>query len=152
MTAHLLVPALDETRPASLSPAIVDGVLRRELGFGGLIITDDVGMRGCAARFPVPQATVEAVVAGSDAVLICGHDHGQHAAALEALVHAAEAGTISYTQMDKSLARHRRIKERFLGLASPLNPDWRPPSAAALGAIVGSDEHRAIADEMARYL
>jgi beta-N-acetylhexosaminidase len=152
MTAHLLVPAFDGSRPASLSRTIVDGVLRGELGFEGLILTDDLGMQGCAAQYPVEQAIVEAVAAGSDAVLLCGPDHNQQVVALEALVRAAEGGTIPYTQLDDSLARHRRIKERFLKPSWPLDPAWRPPSSSALRAVVESGAHRAIADEMGQYL
>jgi beta-N-acetylhexosaminidase len=151
MTAHLLVPALDESRPASLSRGIVDGVLRRELNFDGLIISDDLGMKACAAQYPLDRAIVEAIAAGSDTVLLCGPDHAAQAAALEALVHAAEAGTIPYKQLEDSLARQRRTKERFLRTSWPLDPAWRPPSSSALNAVVWSDAHRAIAAEMAEY-
>ena len=71
MTAHVLVPALDELRPASLSPRIVRDLLRDELGFQGVILSDDLEMKAISARTTVPMAAVEAIAAGCDAVLVC---------------------------------------------------------------------------------
>src|ERR671912_1455110 len=51
MTAHILIPALDETRPATLSPAIVDGLLRRTLGYGGLVLSDDLEMKAISGPY-----------------------------------------------------------------------------------------------------
>ena len=50
MTAHILIPALDEERPATLSPRIVDRLLKQKLGFGGLVFTDDLGMKAISAQ------------------------------------------------------------------------------------------------------
>jgi beta-N-acetylhexosaminidase len=152
MTSHLLVPAFDEERPASLSRAIVHGVLREELGFDGLVVTDDIEMRGCSTRYTVEEATVEAVAAGADLVLLCWPHYDRHAAALEALVHAVESERVPFKQVEDSLSRQRRMKERFLASPrSPLNPRWRPPSGADLRAAIGTGRHRAVADEMAQY-
>lgn len=148
MTAHILVPSLDETRPASLSRPIVSGILREELRFDGLIISDDLGMRAVADQYPLEQSAVLAVEAGCDVVLLCGADHERQAAALEALVHAAESERLSFKQIDDVLARHRRVRERFM----PGMLDWRPPSAAALHAALGSYEHQAVAEQMRQYL
>ena len=72
MTAHILIPALDPDRPATLSPAIVTGLLKERLGYGGLVLSDDLEMRAIAGRFGINEATVGAVAAGCDAVLMCG--------------------------------------------------------------------------------
>ena len=106
MMAHLLVPAFDETLPSSLSRPIVTGLLREELGFDNLIVTDDLSMKGCASRFPVPEATVKAIAAGHDLALLCEPDHDGQAAALEALVHAVEDETLRFAQIETSLGRH----------------------------------------------
>ena len=148
MTAHVLVPSLDDTRPASLSRTIVHDILREELRFDGLIISDDLEMRAVAERYTLDQSAVLAVEAGCDAVLLCGADQERQAVALEALVHAVESERLSFKRIDDVLARHRRVRERF----APGMLGWRPPSAAALGAALGSDEHQAIAEEMRRYL
>jgi beta-N-acetylhexosaminidase len=147
MTAHILIPALDEERPATLSPAIVDALLKKELGYTGLVLSDDLEMRAISARYGIPEATVAAVAAGCDAVLMCGASQEQQVAALEAVIRAAEEGTLPLARLEDALARHRRVKERFLAPAHP-----RPLAGAALRAALGRDEHQAIAAEMARFV
>ena len=146
MTAHILMPAFDEERPATLAPAIVDGLLKKKLGFGGLVLSDDLEMRAISGRYGIPEATVAAIAAGCDAVLMCGASQGPQAAALEALIKAVEGGTLPVKRVEDALARHRRIKERFLAPARPA-----PLSGSALRAALGRDEHQAVAAEMARY-
>ena len=146
MTAHILMPAFDEERPATLAPAIVDGLLKKKLGFGGLVLSDDLEMRAISGRYGIPEATVAAIAAGCDAVLMCGASQEPQAAALEALIKAVEGGTLPVKRVEDALARHRRIKERFLAPARPA-----PLSGSALRAALGRDEHQAVAAEMARY-
>jgi beta-N-acetylhexosaminidase len=148
MTAHVLVPALDDKRPASLSRHIVHDLLREELKYDGVILSDDLEMKAIAAEYEVPSAAVLAIQAGCDAALICSGDYDTQAAALEALVHAVEDDRVPMSRIDDALMRHRRAKERFL--ASPLAA--RPPNGRALRAALGREDHRAIADEMARFL
>lgn len=148
MTAHVLAPALDEERPATLAPGVVQGILREELGFEGVILSDDLEMKAISARYAVPSAAVDAICAGCDAVLVCSGDIELQAATLESLVRAAETGAIPPTRLDDALRRGRRAKERFLTSA-------RPPGRErmrALRSILGRDEHQAIAAEMANFL
>src|SRR3954468_20701561 len=149
MTAHVLVPSLDERRPASLSRRIVFELLRNELHYEGVIISDDLEMKAVAAGYAVPEAAVMAIEAGCDAVLICSGDHATQAAALEALVHAVEQERLPFGRVEDALKRQRRAKERFL--ASPVAAA-RPAQGRALRDLLGRDEHRAIAEEMARFL
>jgi beta-N-acetylhexosaminidase len=75
MTAHVSYPALDTIadRPASLSPAIVTDLLRQNLGFGGLIVSDDMGaMEAITARFEPGEAAVQAIEAGTDMLIVVG--------------------------------------------------------------------------------
>jgi beta-N-acetylhexosaminidase len=146
MTAHLLMPALDDTRPATLSKRIVTGLLRNELGYNGVILSDDLEMKAIVRDYTVPDAAVLAVEAGCDGVLVCGSDWETHGAVLEALVHAVEDQRLSLTLVDDALKRHELAKERFL-----FKRPSRPLTAAALRQTLGRDEHRAIADEMARF-
>jgi beta-N-acetylhexosaminidase len=148
MTAHVLVPSLDEERPATLSRRIVHGLLRGELGFDGVILSDDLEMRAIAATYTVPSAAVLAVEAGCDGILICSGDHHNQAAALESLIYAVEEDRLPWSRVEDALARHRRAKERFLTTAI----EARPRGPRALRAALGRDEHRAIAEEMARFL
>jgi beta-N-acetylhexosaminidase len=146
MTGHLLVPAFDEERPATLSPAIVDGVLRRRLGFEGLILTDDLTMGAIASRYAPGEAAVGALAAGCDTLLLCGDAQDPQAVALEAVVHAVEDGTLPLTRVEDALARQRRVKARFL---SPPRPGRH--GGQALRAMLGREEHQAVAAEMARF-
>src|SRR5262249_26239713 len=70
MTAHVLVPSLDERRPATLSHSIVTGLLRDELGFSGVIMTDDLGMKAISSEHPAPSAAVMAIEAGCDGIIM----------------------------------------------------------------------------------
>jgi beta-N-acetylhexosaminidase len=69
MTAHVLYRALDDRHPATTSKAIIEGVIRREIGFGGVLITDDIGMAALAG--PLPERGLAALGAGCDLVLHC---------------------------------------------------------------------------------
>ena len=148
MTAHVFVPSLDEERPATLSKQVVTGILRDELGFGGVILSDDLEMKAIASQYSVPMASVMAIEAGCDGMLICSADHDAQVASLEALVHAVENGRLPVSRVDDALARQQRAKERFL--AAPLAA--RPRMGAQLRDVLGHDTHRAVADEMARFL
>jgi beta-N-acetylhexosaminidase len=146
MTAHILVLAYDEERPATLSPAIVDGLLKKKLRYAGLVLSDDLEMKAIGGRYDIAEATVAAIAAGCDAVLMCNADQDQQAAALEAVIRAVEGGTLPLKRVEDALTRHRRVKERFLAPAHP-----RPLAGTALRAAIGRDEHQAIAAEMARF-
>lgn len=75
MTAHVLLPDVPETagQPASLSPAIINGFLRGQLGFDGLVMTDDLDMGAIRNRRGLPEAAAEAILAGNDLAMICHH-------------------------------------------------------------------------------
>ncbi|MCC7240589.1 MAG: beta-N-acetylhexosaminidase [Acidobacteria bacterium] len=148
MTAHVLVPALDAERPATLSPGIVETILRQELGFAGVILSDDLEMKAVAAQYPVPEAAVAAVRAGCDAVLVCSGDVDLQAQTLEALVRAVESSEISGARLDDAWRRLSRAKARFLGRPRPSVGDRQ----RALYDVIGRDEHRAVAEEMAAFL
>jgi beta-N-acetylhexosaminidase len=148
MTAHVFVPSLDETRPATLSKRIVTTVLREELGYDGIILSDDLEMKAIAQEYAVPEAAVQAIEAGCDGLLICSGNHDTQAASLEAIVHAVEEERLRLSRVEDALARNQRAKERFLTAAVGA----RPSAIRSLRAVVGRDEHRAIADEMARFL
>ena len=143
MSCHVLVPAFDETRPGTLSPAIVQGLMRDELGFDGLIFTDDMEMKAIAARMPVPDACVAAVAAGCDAVLVCSGNHDLQAATIEALIRAVEI-------------RRAPICARRAGAGPSAACEGAVPRAGArprgpLGELLATDAHQAVAEQMARF-
>ncbi len=125
----------------------VPPLLREELGYEGAIFSDDIEMKAIASQYTAPAAMTLAIEAGCDAVLICSGDHDKQAAALEALVHAVEDERLPLARVEDALKRNQRAKERFL--AAPLVA--RPGTGRALMQLLGRDEHRAIADEMAQF-
>lgn len=146
MTAHILVPSLDEQHPATLSSAIVQRLLKNELGYEGLVLSDDLEMKAISSKFSTPDAAVRSLAAGVDVVLLCGASQEPQFAALEAIVHAVEDGSLPLRRVEDALARHKRTKETFLAAPRP-----RPLQGRALRTVLGRDEHQAIAAEMARF-
>jgi len=147
MTAHVLIPAVDEDHPATLSPTIVDGWLRGELNHSGLAVSDDLGMRAIGDRLALPEAVLGTIAAGCDVALLCGDDAHEQAAALERVVHAVEDGTLPVKRVEDALARQQVVKARFLRE----DARYRPPAAGA-DRVVGCQAHQAVAQEMERYL
>ena len=115
MTGHLSIPALepDANTPATLSSNILTGLLRKELAFEGLVITDAMDMGGITVRFAPGEAAVRAVAAGADCVLMPPVPD----AAFEALQAAVKSGRISKERLDASVRRILQAKAR-LGLQS----------------------------------
>jgi len=146
MTAHILIPALDDQQPATLSARVIDGMLKRDLGYHGLVVTDDLNMKAISAKYGTSEATVAAIAAGCDAVLLCGQDQGTQVDAIEAVINAVEDRTLPLKRVEDALARHRRVKERFLAPPRPL-----PLTGTALRTLLGREEHQAVAAEMARF-
>jgi beta-N-acetylhexosaminidase len=112
MTAHLAVPALEpENIPATVSSKIITGVLRDELGFHGLVVTDAMDMQGLAAMFDTSEASVRAIQAGADVLLMPKRAED----AIRGVVAAVENGRISRRRLDESVTRVLAAKVR-LGL------------------------------------
>lgn len=136
MTAHVLYKALDPKRPATLSKKIVTGLLREAIGFTGVVISDDLEMKGITDGGSIADAAVLAVEAGCDLLLVC-HTFDEQVATLEALIHAVEKGDISEARIDQSVARIAALKERF-HLAG------KKTDLTAMKKVVGSEQHRAL--------
>lgn len=111
MVGHLLYPTIDPERPASLSGEAV-GMLRRDLGFDGVVVTDDLAMEGATGGGPPSDAAVEAVEAGADLLLISSPPQEQ-ADAYEAVVGAVESGKIPRSRIEDSVRRLLRVKEEY---------------------------------------
>ncbi len=110
MTAHVLYPTLDDQWPASLSEKIITGLLRHTLQFEGIVISDDLEMKGVS--LPPAEAAVRAVMAGSDLLLICRSFEHQ-TAALEALTDAVQRGEISERRLAESCHRLDHLRKRL---------------------------------------
>lgn len=112
MVGHLLLPKLDETNPATLSPKVITDLLRGELKFDGVVITDDMTMGGITKHAGIGDAAVRSVQAGSD-ILLVGHDYEQQKAVLQALKGAVQNGTLSEKRLEASIYRIAKLKEKY---------------------------------------
>jgi beta-N-acetylhexosaminidase len=112
MVGHLLYPAIDPERPASLSPKAIK-LLRQEVGFDGVIITDDLAMEGAKQGGTVAQAAVKAVSAGADMLIISSPPQEQ-ADAYSAVVRGVKQGRISQDQINDSVDRILKLKQQYL--------------------------------------
>ena len=142
MTAHVLALGLDEHRPASFSPIVVNEWLKQKLGFQGVVFTDDLGMKAISSTWALPEAMVQSVAAGCDVALLCNSTVDEQVDALEATIHAAESGRIGIKRIDDALARQKRIKERFFA-----GRRLAPPGLD----VIGSADHQAVAAAMAGW-
>ena len=154
MTGHLLVPAFDEANPATLSRRIVTDLLRGELGFHGLVFTDDLDMKAIAAGDDArARGGGAAIRAGCDVALSCGVDIGAHASAIEALVRAVEEEELPRARVEGRAGAPapapRSGSPRFQGHRSA--SAWRPMSGDGMQALVGCTAHQLVAEEMRRF-
>lgn len=140
MTAHLNVPALEpENIPATVSSKIITGVLRDELGFHGLVVTDAMDMQGLSLMFDSGEASVRAIEAGADVLLMPKRPEE----AIRAVVAAVEKGRISRKRLDESVDRVLAAKLR-LGLRAR-----RLVNLEAIADVVDSPEAGDLAQQVA---
>jgi beta-N-acetylhexosaminidase len=111
MTAHVVYEALDADQPATLSRRIAHDLLRVELGWRGLVVSDDLEMKAVADRLPIEQSAVQAVRAGCDLLLVCASEDLQDRAHA-ALVRAAERDASFREQVEASVARGLEARRR----------------------------------------
>ncbi|WP_069170797.1 glycoside hydrolase family 3 protein [Streptomyces griseus] len=111
MSAHILLPALDPTRPATLSPRILTGLLRQELGYEGLIVTDGMEMDAIAGTYGIERGSVLAVAAGADAICVGGGlaDEDTVLRLRDALVAAVRTGELPEERLADAAARVRAL-------------------------------------------
>jgi beta-N-acetylhexosaminidase len=114
MIAHVLYPALDSTDIASVSKPIITDLLRGEMGFDGLILSDDFRMDGLTSRYEVGDAAVRFLLAGGD-IIICGAVSEKQQAIVDALNAAASDGRLTQARIDESV---KRVLLKKLGLGS----------------------------------
>jgi beta-N-acetylhexosaminidase len=136
MTAHVSYPKIDPQFPATLSSIMLKDLLRDQLRFNGVIVTDDLEMRAIIDHYGIEEAALLAFQAGADLLLIC-KDRDRQVAAMEALYQAVHDKKVSEARLDASLRRLARLKERFLSASIPAD-------ASAAKSIVGCARHRTV--------
>jgi beta-N-acetylhexosaminidase len=142
MTAHVVCTALDRGRPATLSRAVCTDLLRGEIGFRGVTISDDLEMKAVSARASIEESAVQAVAAGCDLLLVCSDE------VLLARAHAALA-----KEAEKSGAFRRRVQEsaeRVIAMRRRCPP--RPASPLEITLAVGGESSRRTGDAIAEAL
>lgn len=141
MTAHIVVPALDPTGdPATLSEPILTGVLREQLGFDGVIVTDSLRMQGVRTTYGDDRVAVLAILAGADQLL----DPPSLPVAFDAVMAAVQSGEITEDRIEQSVRRILAMKwDRGLVSASGavVNTD-------VVDAVVGAPSHLAVAQQV----
>ncbi len=138
MAAHIVFPALDPDRPATLSPAVQTGLLRRELGFEGVITTDCMEMKAVADRYGAGESTVLAALAGADSI-VHSHTARRQEEAYTAMLAAARSGRLPAARIEQSVRRLLALKDRYVRRAEAVSLDE-----------VGGGAHRAVSLEAAR--
>jgi beta-N-acetylhexosaminidase len=113
MTAHVLFPGLDPQWPATLSGKIVTGLLRQQLGYGGVVFSDDMEMKAISGRYGAEEAALLAIRAGVDILIFC-HDQPRAAQACECLCAESEKDATLRQRVDESYARIVRLKRNYL--------------------------------------
>jgi len=140
MTAHVLYPALDPDRPATMSRRIATDLLRCELGFRGVLVSDDLGMKAVADRYSIEELAIGAIEAGVDHLLV-RQPFAWQRAAFEAIVRAAEARSDLRARVAESAARVAALKA---ACTVPM-----PSPAAMLPSLLGTPAHKALAASFA---
>ncbi|RJX37886.1 beta-N-acetylhexosaminidase [Paenibacillus pinisoli] len=112
MTAHVCLPALEPSGvPSTLSENVLTGLLRKELGYDGVVVTDCLEMSAIDEFYGPAQGAVKAIKAGADMVLV-SHRIEKQVAALEAVAAAVESGELSMERIDEAVARVLKLKEK----------------------------------------
>lgn len=131
MVTHEMIPAVDPNLPSTLSPAILDGTLRQQLGYQGVVITDSLYMGALNAHWSVAQASVLAIVAGAD-IVIGPYNPQMVQDVKDALRGALADGTLSRARINTSVQRILALKLRMglIPMPHPRVPSQRPTGLA----------------------
>lgn len=120
MTAHVSFPAIEPSDlPATLSHAVLTGLLREEMGFEGLIVTDCLEMHAISKEYGIPEGAIRAIEAGADCVLV-SHTLSEQTAAITAVIEAVRGGRLPVELIDKAVDRILALKQRNAKLAEEL--------------------------------
>jgi len=113
MTAHIVMEKIDPDRPATMSHEVIAGLLRGELAYEGVVISDDLEMEAITGRWPISEAAVNGINAGLDLLLIC-HQHDRQLEALDALTSAIKSGAIEADRVNSAHDRLTQLYDRYV--------------------------------------
>jgi beta-N-acetylhexosaminidase len=112
MVAHILIPKLDKKNPASLSKKVMTDILRNEMNFNGVVITDDLAMQAITKNGEIGKSAVKSVLAGAD-ILLVNHDDENKREVLAAIKKAINDGRLTEARIDESVYRILMLKEKY---------------------------------------
>lgn len=135
MTAHILNPGIDPEMPATLSSKTLREILRKELRYSKIILSDDLEMEAITKHFGAKEAPVLALKAGCDMLIYRTENAARHA--FEAVTQSIEEGELTPESILESATRSQDLKKEFL-------MPYAPPSASEIKKIVGCTEHKEI--------
>ena len=113
MTSHTIYPALDPEHPGTFSRAIINSLLREGLGFRGVVVTDDLEMGAVGEKYSPAAASIAALEAGADLLLVCNHPEKMSQTA-EALLHGLDRGLLDPDDVALSLTRVEELRRKYL--------------------------------------
>jgi beta-N-acetylhexosaminidase len=136
MTSHILLPRLDAQNPATFSSEIIGGLLRDELGFDGVVVTDALDMVGASGAIGIPEAAVRALAAGCDLLCIGTRNSDEQLSAIESAIDAAvEQGRLSAARLADAGSRNARLARSLAEGASADHVVSRFPLARSIAAF-----------------
>jgi beta-N-acetylhexosaminidase len=121
MTAHILLPKIDPDLPASISPAVLEGLLRRDLKFDGVILADDLGMGALARRYGCSDSAVMTLRAGSDIAMLC-HDPSVVPGVIHAVTAALDSGRFDAKKWAAGRSRVEMLRRTIRAAERPAPP------------------------------
>lgn len=137
MVGHILMTQIDPDKPATLSSEVVTGLLREELGFDGVVFTDDLTMGAITQNYGLGEAAVLAVEAGCDVLLVC-HEAGSVDQVYTALLDAVDTGRITEDRLDQSVRRILTLKQDYGLTSDPVDlPDLDALNAQVSAVTAG---------------
>lgn len=112
MISHILLPKIDSSYPATMSKIIIKDVLRNDLKFNGVVITDDMTMGAITKNFDISNAAIKSINAGSDIILIC-HGYDNEIYVINSIKEAVENNIITEDKINESVYRILKLKEKY---------------------------------------
>jgi beta-N-acetylhexosaminidase len=133
----VIFEAIDNQYPATMSKPVLDGLLRQQIGFDGVIVSDDLGMNAIAGNYDLEQVVIRSANAGVDMFLMA-HDAEQQNRAIDLLAAAVERGDVDGQIIQAANRRLDKLFDRFV----------RPPTTGPLSPTVGCAKHHQLMDDL----
>jgi beta-N-acetylhexosaminidase len=137
MTAHVIFEPLDGVYPATMSTPVLDGLLRKRLGFDGVVISDALEMKAIAAHFPIDEVVTRGANAGIDLFAAC-EESDLRDRAIDGLIRAVERGDVARHRLEQSARRLDALAARYV----------RPAVDAHARQVIGCAEHQAVVERV----